>query len=488
MNGRARRLVLLPLLALCAGQVLAARQDVTFILAQDNPGHAFFDAAQAYYRARPDLAGALVTSARSLAEVREFLLRSPLRGDSPWGRVRLVAHGSQWQGLRVPLFAGAALATPQVVENALAQQEFPPLSAAVLDRDSELQVESCGLGRRPRFLRDLGELFGGDAGLRVTANAGYVWFRRVQGEDGRMASLREELDYRAEILPGARELLPAQRERLQRAWRGSAAAPDLMAVPVHIDVPAPADKHRQPPEALQALRSYGLRWSQLRWREQQGRLHGRALLVVVAADARAADRRRLRAAGAGLDSGGAAGRHQQGQREYADHGEGQRHLDQGAHQHAQPGTQADMGGAPERTAGDEFAGQRANEGAEDQARQAEEKTDQSTDGRAEQRPGAGADALGPEQAGDDVGGDGQGTEDAEYAQGPGADMDEIVVPGGQEHAGEHQRYAGQSRQHGTEQADDNHHGGQQIERDIHSRKPCVDRGPRQLMLRCRDGA
>lgn len=468
MRALARRLLLLALLALCGGEAWAARQDVTFILAQDNPGHAFFEAAQAYYRARPELAGALVTSARSLAEVREFLQRSPLRGDAPWGRVRLVAHGSQWQGLRVPLFAGSALATPLVVESALEQQEFPPLPATVLDHDSELQVESCGLGRRPRFLRQLGELFGGDAGLRVTANDGYVWFRRVQGEDGHSASLREELDYQAEVLPGATALSPAQRERLQRSWRGDGAAPEIIAVPVHIEVPAPADAHVQPPEALQALRSYGLRWSQLQWRSEQRRLHGRALLVVAAADARAADRRELRSGRRGEDSGRTAGRHQQGQGEHADHGEGQRHLDQGADQHAQPGAYAHMGGALERAAGDEFAGQGAEEGAENQPRQAEEETNQGAHGRAEQRPGTGTDALGPEQAGDHVGGNGQRAEDAEYAQGPGADMDEIIVPGSQEHAGEHQRYAGQGRQHGAEQADNDHDRSQQIKRDFHS--------------------
>lgn len=467
MNALARRLLLLPLLALCGGEAWATRQDVTFILAQDNPGHAFFEAAQAYYQARPALAGALVTSARSLAEVREFLQRSPLRGDAPWGRVRLVAHGSQWQGLRVPLFAGSALATPLALETALEQQEFPPLPAAVLDRNSELQVESCGLGRRPRFLRQLGQLFGGDAGLRVTANDGYVWFRRVQGEDGHNASLREELDYQAEVLSGATSLSSVQRERLQRSWRRSGEAPEIIAVPVHIEVPAPADAHVQPPEALQALRSYGLRWPQLQWRIEQGRLHGRALLVVAAVDARAADRRELRSGGE-EDSGRTAGRHQQGQGEYADHGEGQRHLDQGADQHAQPGAHAHMGGALERAAGDEFAGQGAKEGAENQPRQAEEKADQGAHGRAEQGPGTGTDALGPEQAGDHVRSNGQRAENAEYAQGPGADMDEIVVPGGQEHAREHQRYAGQGRQHGAEQADDNHDRSQQIKRDFHS--------------------
>ena len=130
------------------GVAANARENVTFVLADDNPGHAFFAAARDYYAAHPDEAGVLVTTARSLADVREFLHRSPLRGAEPWGDVRLIAHGSQWQGLRVPLFAHGELANLTVLERALATQEFPPLAESVLDRDSRFVIESCGLARR----------------------------------------------------------------------------------------------------------------------------------------------------------------------------------------------------------------------------------------------------------------------------------------------------------------------------------------------------
>ena len=272
---------------------------MTFILAEDNPGHQFFAAARDYYAARPALAGTLVTSARSLAEVREFLLRSPLRGDVPWGRVRLVAHGSQWQGLRVPLFAEGALTTAEVLDAALAHHEFPPLPPDRLDRDSVLLVESCGLGRRPALLRQLGRLFIADGHLRVEANQGYVWFRRVQHEDGRVDSLREELPYRAQVVAGAAALDDSLRERLRRQWQRELSAPlAFVAVPLRIDVPlksGEADWRQlpQPPEALAALRNYGLRWSQLRWQVEDGRLRGLALIVVAASDAAALDRQQL---------------------------------------------------------------------------------------------------------------------------------------------------------------------------------------------------
>ncbi|TDR38880.1 hypothetical protein DFR29_11823 [Tahibacter aquaticus] len=294
------RWLLLLALALFSHLARPARQDVTFILASDNPGHQFFAAARDYYATRPALAGTLVTSARSLAEVREFLLRSPLRGNAPWGRVRLVAHGSQWQGLRVPVFAEGALATAETLDTALVRQEFPPLPAELLDRDSVLRVESCGLGRRPAFLRQLGRLFSAGGRLRVEANEGYVWFRQVQRDDGHSDSVREELPYRAQVVAGAAELDDGLRERLRRQWQGELSAPlAFVAVPLRIDVPLPLHGEAgwrqlpQPPEALAALRNYGLRWSQLRWQVHDGRLQGLALIVVAAADAAALDRQQL---------------------------------------------------------------------------------------------------------------------------------------------------------------------------------------------------
>lgn len=303
MNARALR-------AACAAAALlfslavAARENVTFLLADDNPGHAFFAAARDYYAARADETGTLVTNARSLADVREFLQRSPLRGAAPWGTVRLVAHGSQWQGLRVPVFARGELAGVQMLERTLAQREFPPLDAHVLDHDSRLVVESCGLGRRTAWLRLFGRLFTGDARTPVEANVGYVWFRRLRDAAGRTRTVREELSYRAAVLAGAVQLDEATRAKLRREWPSTQTAQlQFIAVPLRIDVPATVldDAWGRPApsrEAREALRNYGLRWSQLAWRTEQGRLRGEALIVVAAPDRVAADLRQFELTGA----------------------------------------------------------------------------------------------------------------------------------------------------------------------------------------------
>jgi hypothetical protein len=273
--------------ALLFSLAAAARENVTFLLADDNPGHAFFAAARDYYAAHAGETGTLVTSARTLADVREFLQRSPLRGAAPWGTVRLVAHGSQWQGLRVPVFAGGELAGVQVLERALAQREFPPLDARVLDHESRLVVDSCGLGRRTAWLQLFGRLFTGDTRTPVEANAGYVWFRRLRDASGRSWTVREELPYRAAVLAGAAQLDEATRATLRREWPTQTAPLQFIAVPLRIDVPVTVldDAWGRPApsrEAREALRNYGLRWSQLAWRTEHGRLRGEALIVVAA--------------------------------------------------------------------------------------------------------------------------------------------------------------------------------------------------------------
>lgn len=296
MNARALRI-------LCATAVLlfspaaGARENVTFLLADDNPGHAFFSAARDYYAARAGEAGTLVTTARSLADVREFLQRSPLRGAAPWGTVRLVAHGSQWQGLRVPVFARGELAGVQVLERVLERREFPQLDTRVLDRESRLVLESCGLGRRAVWLRLFGRLFTADARTPVEANAGYVRFRGLRDASDQLRTVREELPYRATVLAGTAQLDEATRERLRGEWPATqAAALEFIAVPLRIDVPAavPDDAWGRPApsrEAREALRNYGLRWSQLAWRAEHGRLRGEALIVVAAPGSVAADLR-----------------------------------------------------------------------------------------------------------------------------------------------------------------------------------------------------
>jgi hypothetical protein len=324
-----------------------ARENVTFILSQDAPGRAFFSAARDYYAARPGEAGHLVTTARSLADVREFLARSPLRGNEPWGRVRLVAHGSQWEGLRVPLFPGGVLASWLHLQLTVDSDEFPPLGPELLDHSSVLDIESCGLGRRFAQLINFSELLAGDNRMRIHASKHYVWFGRRKNAAGGMESWRRELPYSARVVPGSPQLDEPFRASLGQQWRrehrveGDPQELQFVAVPVRIELPARAslDISLETPQARAVLRAQGIDRSRLRWHLDGERVVGQGLIVVVAPEPPALETL--------LSSTTPDSAHRQKQLEQkdADHHEGQRHLDQGAEQQAQPGTQADMGGA-----------------------------------------------------------------------------------------------------------------------------------------------
>gem|GEM_PF-3550463 len=154
-----------------------ARADVVFLMQQAGHGDpAFFANAANYYRQqRKDIL--IVDSARSWLQVREFLARSALRGANPWGRIVIVAHGTRWTGLAIPIFDDEGVAAPTRWREVRERGEFVPLDESIVDAQSLIVVESCGLGSRPDLLLGLGSLLGGALPIATTAATGLVEFR-----------------------------------------------------------------------------------------------------------------------------------------------------------------------------------------------------------------------------------------------------------------------------------------------------------------------
>lgn len=174
----------------------AARASVVFLLPQPGHGDArFFAAAQRYYAARPEV-DAIVDSASTLLQVREWLQHSDLRGDAPWGRIVLVAHGSRWTGLALPIFDDEGVAPPGRWREVASRGEFLPLAPGVIDAHTELLIESCGLGTRGDLLAYLAQMLTGDLALTPRAAHGLVAFGQSDGQ-----VWRRELDYGATIRP-----------------------------------------------------------------------------------------------------------------------------------------------------------------------------------------------------------------------------------------------------------------------------------------------
>ncbi len=258
-----------------AASVRAA--EAVFILGEDPHGSAgYFAAAEFYYR--HSMPGArTVATLRSLAEVREYLVRN--KGETPWTRIVLVAHGSPWGGLLVPIYSDGPRASLAAMEEARASREFPALPPGVISADGSIVLESCGLGRRDDYLNALGDLFRTDAGSaqKVEAAQGFVVF--YASDPG--APQRWELPIAIRMLRGGRAewteaRLSSQERRLRETLAGARAHVTRDPIDIIVNYPGgPIRDSREAerlatadPNVLRQLHSLGIPAASLRWRSE----------------------------------------------------------------------------------------------------------------------------------------------------------------------------------------------------------------------------
>lgn len=274
----------------------AQRRAVTFILGSDPAGSSFFSAGAGYYRLHERDGDETVVGLQTLAEVREYLARPSHRGDSPWGTIRLVAHGSEWYGLRVPIFFGKTSdrendATLSALDEASASGAFPPLERDTADAQTRLVIESCGIARRPKLEHAIARLlFGADDRVRVVASRHYVAFRSWNDADGKQHAERMELPY-VSLVTSAQTDSEFARRRLRatliRRWSeetGLAAnAVELVMRDMSIEVRYRMAATAAAGDASRAsLYDLGLRHDQLHWHREGDSQVGRAHVVALA--------------------------------------------------------------------------------------------------------------------------------------------------------------------------------------------------------------
>ena len=280
------------LLALCLAGAAAAR-DVVFVLGEDAPGRTpFHGVAREYFRAtRPS--EALVSGARSLAEVREHLVRH--HDGQPWDEVIVVVHGAPWVGLHVPVFADGPEATLSALEHAAASGEFPPLPVGTLSDAGIIRLESCGLGLRPDYLAAFGRLFSDARGrpAMVLASEAFVAYRAGS------APARAELPFASAVVAGddpaalaaageglAAELAHAPGQRSRDVVETVPIAISMtLAVQPGRRLPSPARAAASDPAVARRLRDHRLDPGELAWRSRREGDHvlqveGRATLVL----------------------------------------------------------------------------------------------------------------------------------------------------------------------------------------------------------------
>jgi len=229
----------------CLSFQLSAKE-IVFILSADLPGEsAYYSSATSFYRNQhgsSDAAPVLVTTARSLAEVREVLLRAD--HDEPWGVVTLVAHGTPWRGMKTNIFHDGTSATLENIEQVLATGEFSPLQDSEISSSTIIRIESCGVGRRPDYTRAIALLLAGKREKLpvVEASSDFVAFVIDENEASRIAK-KIELPVLIRTLRGDAKKLDSKslsailddmRKELDKKMPGSGSSAIWVLSPINI--------------------------------------------------------------------------------------------------------------------------------------------------------------------------------------------------------------------------------------------------------------
>jgi hypothetical protein len=139
------------------------RQSITFILGEDDdPQNPYYTQSTNYYRNNPDgKTEYLVTTCRSLLEVRNYLAKNKPSNLQAWGLINLVSHGNQWLGLSVKVTPNSKRATPDRILENVENGNLQELPDSLVDSNTEIFIHGCGIGNNPEILKAIGLAFGG---------------------------------------------------------------------------------------------------------------------------------------------------------------------------------------------------------------------------------------------------------------------------------------------------------------------------------------
>lgn len=159
------------------------RQNITFILGEDKgETNKYYQLAEAYYRSNPKTNDdVLVTTCRSLAEVRNYLDSLSIHRNLPWGKLNLVVHSNEWTGLGVPIFENGQRTTASNLSFVIETNRFPSLEDNILDENSEIIIYACGLGKNKKLVDLIGRVFCGDEKVNISASNYFIMYEQTAG-------------------------------------------------------------------------------------------------------------------------------------------------------------------------------------------------------------------------------------------------------------------------------------------------------------------
>ncbi len=121
------------------------RESITFILGKDTePGIQFYDEAFYYFANHPyDQTEFIITSCRSLLDVRNYLASFPTGNALPWSTINIVMSPNESSNLRVPIFPQGTKSNVKNLEMIAIQNEFPSLSSNQIDQRTTLYIHGA---------------------------------------------------------------------------------------------------------------------------------------------------------------------------------------------------------------------------------------------------------------------------------------------------------------------------------------------------------
>jgi len=209
------------------------RESIAFIMGEDsNPENLFYAKATDYYRySQTDRTEYVITSCRSLVEVRNYLKNNPPSNNHPWGVINIVAHSNEWSGLGVPIIPGGKRTTTESLMAAIESGRFLALANNIVDAQTEIRIHGCALGRDQELLTTVSKAFGGDdidLQRPVVRSCRYFLFYETTRHKGQLVGCKQYMSdfwyafYRTGYRPGDIRLSNQLRQRYPEVdmdWR-----------------------------------------------------------------------------------------------------------------------------------------------------------------------------------------------------------------------------------------------------------------------------
>ena len=152
------------------------RENITFILGEDEgPEENYYASATNFYRTHPtEGTKQLVTTCRSILEVRNYLAAHFQPGQLPWGKINLVVHGNEWSGLSVATLPNGKRTTVATLNAAMERGALQPLPVHIADVNTEFHLHGCAVGRNFNLLETIGKALGTSQPIPVKSSVHFI--------------------------------------------------------------------------------------------------------------------------------------------------------------------------------------------------------------------------------------------------------------------------------------------------------------------------